>query len=490
MDKEKQIDEVVEKEKTQEEGVNEEKEETVKNPEEDKKEFIEDIEKLFSYLGNVKGTVVNCVVANEINDSSFFQKQEKESLKEGQKIYCLTEENGFWEFMQKYRNTRIQLYMLVTVGLGTVEKSQLDHLAISLNHLLGMETEDIAPDYGCSFTELRLQLNLTECVIKKETFAGTTDLDAIGYNKEQLDILRKLLWKEYIQLREPLLEWLLRLNETCDYPISICAGEALSEFSVIDFGYVYEHIIKQMLRRDTISNTGCLSRILLKTGGIKKYEANVAELVNNILDRRRSNFCISAMTYYLNFPEMIPQEKIDNMLKVVIKSEREGRKLFQNIIVLLRKYPIFASIFYRNVMEIYDEQGRYSDRKRVCEKVLSGLRLETYVLWTGSPKLMLIEELNDKRTREETTRLWRDIWQRKEMRMKLCDILDNYFGIGKNYVNFCTKYMYLFFRTLSFSGQKTDFDNMMLYLERSIYGEKSRIKEELKKYLIELRDSR
>lgn len=445
--------------------------------------FINEV--LSSLMGNSRFSG-NLVIANTISESSFF-KSPTESKGAEEKIYCLTEPGELHKFMEQKKDSMLKLYLLVLAGVRIVEKNELDSQALILASYLDTgEEKAFSGDRELPLSSITEQLNAREYVIEKNTPAGKTKAEAIGYTEEQAAKIRNILWKEYLFLRRPMTEWLLQVSKQSGFSASFLASEGLAKLCALDFSYAQDQVLNVLEKGKSIREIGCLAEILLEIAKHPGTQNYAVHLVKNWTRRNYSNAWLAGLTCYVREPSTADARILHERLCTTLTGENPyGQKtVIWYLGTLLHNNSVFGEMLYDAIAEAFSDADFEENKERISLNVLSLMLEEIYRAGKRTPKLVLIDLLNEDSIRKKALSMWRHVWKNYELRHLTQDLLDYYF----EKISTTGEYMKLFFRMLAYTRVKADFDNTIIYLEHPGAGRKTR--EFLKNWLLELKKTR
>ena len=437
--------------------------EKLKNLNTPSEETIRNVKELFREF---EGQNINIVLADTIQDSSFFSdiKDTGEEKPEAEQEYCLTQEEDFLKFMDDKRNSCLKLYLLMLLGVRVIEINNLNHYTEQIKRCIRWNEEESTEDTDLPFSKVCRLLGVRQMGIQKRTQAGMMIQEAIGYTENDIRILRDLFWGNYMNLREPLIRWLAEVNEGKQYPGAVLAGMGLADFARIDFAFIYDRVVVSENKFYSEAQIYCMKRIMENAWKEERYRNNVKHLLHHWLDQDRSQSWLVSLVCYLSDANMVDKEKLKKCLEKKIEIFAIEQKWAGILILTAHQNPVLCSILYDAMAELYAKAESRTKKERICLQFLSMLFVENCYVSEKKGNLVLLKLMEDKECVRKQRPMMLLIWRNLEYRRLLQGILDRYFSnLPMEYDEVNLKN---FFMMLAFTGQKSDFENMMVYLKR------------------------
>lgn len=431
----------------------------------------------------LEGQKINIVFANTINDSSFFQSADPKDQDKttGKREYCLTEESDLCSFMQKKKNSYLRLYFLMLIGLRVVEVRQSEQYIEELNKYIGWDDEQVMEDVDMPFSEVCSVLSVRSIEIQKQTRSGHIVYEAIGYTEEQVYKIRTAFWKNYVNLRQPLIRWLIQLNDEQQYPSAVLAGKGLADLAQIDFSYLYEWVIFQGDTIHKLSQINCLARIMEYAWKTEKYRGNAQQILKDWMEQIGSKAWIVSLLCSLSEPDMVDQKDMRDCLKRRLDQFFMEQDWAGFLILKVHQERKLCHMIYDALAECFMESRGNTEKEMVCLQFLSLLLSECCLIPKTGAELTLLQVFQEQRRREVQSPMLCWLWRHRGYRNVLESILDQYLerlpeGYGETYLR-------MFIRMLAFTGERIDFENMEVYLQHSVNYKKLRSKQRLYQWL-------
>lgn len=423
-----------------------------------------------------EGQNINIVLANTIQNSSFFRSmeyKEKENLEDEQK-YCLIRDEDFLMFVKKRKNSCLKLYLFMLIGIRVIEINKLNEYMEQMKLCIGWTEEQILEDMELPFSKVCCLLGVDRVEIRKNTKAGIIIQEAIGYNEEEIKILRRIFWENYVNLREPLIKWLTGINEGKQYPGAVLAGIGLAELAQIDFAFLYDRIEKQVKKIYTVQQISCIARIMKNAWEIDAYRENIVNMLHNWMEQEKSQAWIISLICWISNSSMVERSKLQKCLKKKIEIFSIEQNWAGFLVLKAHQSLELCHLLYDSIADFYIEAENRIERELVCLQYLSILYMESCLISEKGESLAFIQVLGEKECREKQKPMMLFIWRILEYRRFFQSILDKYLiGIPVDYDETCLKKLFMM---LAFTGQKNDFENMEVYLKRKTGYEKHNIK--------------
>lgn len=437
------------------------------------------MQNLKEIIQELEGQNINIVFANTIQDSSFFQGAEyerKEELDDEQR-YCLTQNEDFLLFMQDKKNSCLKIYLLMLIGVRVIEIRNLNSYMEQMKICIGWKEDQVLEDMELPFSRICRLLGVGQVEIRKHTQAGMIIQEAIGYNEEEIRILRRIFWENYMNLREPLIKWLTEINESKQYPGAVLAGVGLAAFAQIDFWYLYDKMVMQGKRNLSTGQIHCMARIMKNAWEIDRYRENVVYILRNWMEQEKSQVWLVSLVCWLLDTSMVERSKLQKCLKRKVEIFSPEQNWAGFLILKVHHSLELCILLYDVLAELYLEAKNKMEKEQVCLQFLSMLYMECCLISEKRENLAFILVLGQKECRERQKPMMLLIWRTLEYRRFLQSVLDKYlFEVSVEYGETGLK---KFFMMLAFTGQKQDFENMEVYLKRKTQYGKYDIKMQL-----------
>ena len=435
----------------------------LKNLNSPNEEILQDLKELFQ---EQECQNLNIVIANTIQDSSFFQNQNNQEMKhpKDEKNYCLTQEKDFLLFMHDKKNSCLKLYLLMLLGVRVIETNKLNYYTEQLKLCIGWNEEDPMEDTDLPSSKVCHMLGVEQFEIEKRTQAGMMALEAIGYTEENIRILRKIFWRNYVNLREPLIQWLTKVNDGNQYPGAVLAGMGLADFAQLDFAFIYDRLIVWEKKMHSEAQISCITRIMKNAWMTEHYRDNISHLLQHWLEQNKSLGWLVSLTCYVSDSAMVDAGKLQKCLKNKIEIFSLEQKWAGFLILKAHQSPVLCNILYNALAELYTNAESKVEKEQICLQFLTMLFVESYFVSEKGKDLVFIQLLTNKECAKKQKPMLFLLLKTLEYRRLLQSILDRYFSILPK--AFDKSALKNFIILLAFTGQKTDFENMIVYLKR------------------------
>ena len=288
--------------------------------------------------------------------------------------------------------------------------------------------------------------------------------EAIGYTEENVRKLRKIFWRNYVSLRAPLIQWLAEVNEGKQYPGAVLAGIGLADFAQIDFAFIYDRVIAMGTDIHSEAQVYCMARIMENTWEIERYRNNVRHLLHHWMEQSKSQAWLISLVCYLSNINMVDRDKLQKCLKRKIEIFSIEQRWAGFLILKAHQNLELCRILYDALAELYVRAESKVEKKQVCLQFLTMLFVEGCVVSEKGGDLVFVQALRGKERVEKQKPMMLLIWRTLEYRRLLQNILDGYFSDLRT--GFDENNLKNFIMMLAFTGRKTDFENMEVYLMR------------------------
>ncbi len=307
------------------------------------------------------------------------------------------------------------------------------------------------------------------------TIAGKISINCIKFSDENIaSTIRTKIWNDYIYFREPILDWLFDILTTnikgkLEYQII----KALAEVSKLNISFAMENIIQRIAKLNHGESIKYLSNILEYLIKDSDYAWNIEELLMNWLRNRKTilwrvsyqlyneKFCEEYVNLLQNKLEEIIDEDLNEYFNLMKSRDIEipfSSKGF--LIYPARNNKAAQTFLIQNLNRLYN--CKEIRRKDFISYFLVLFRNDFYLEFSKNYHLLFAEEDNQSDLREILVY----VWQHKSYRTYLNIILKAYLEeIEKN--KFSWEYMKRFFLTIAFTGSKSDFENIIYFLENN-----------------------
>lgn len=297
------------------------------------------------------------------------------------------------------------------------------------------------------------------------------------YSKRVLECV----WKEYIFLREKIIEWLAKYISDQNYSKAIRAIKALALFAQVDFDYFCRKVITKLFSRKDLLSDFAIAQIMLQVYQNEKYQDNIEKAYMHWTKMDNIHYLFTAL--------MIGVANKWNQGKMEIAVERYIDRLIWDIRSCtteeyISNLPAFfaigqrTAVYFKAITEVLHEKLKmYQGRKHRLERVCIGISFLLLLSEDNNQsnidfknaekhkemifvKMCLISNDTTMKVRE----LWRLIWTDRELHGTTKAFIEQYLyqygGCNQQQIAYLKKFLY------SFQTTETERNNMDYFLKR------------------------
>lgn len=434
-------------------------------------------EDLYDILSKIVG-IKNVVIANEIHGSSFFESGEATETED--KMLCLNLDDmaKLEAFFQYYKNkNNIIFYYIVSIAcLGAIEKTQLDNVSRKLITYINSDTEEIVTGYNYTLSRLTQQLGLKELMLIKIRRNSEQKVEGIGYEEHKLKKLRNILWKEYVQLRKPMMDWLIDLYmHSHDETIILWSRKAILDYTEIDGNYICEYVERKISNWEHVSNLKFLCSLMLKLHQIDDVRMQTEGILNSWVKQHNRKLWLVSFSCFIDLGNAgVNETDLDEAIQECFTGSTDtdnNQQISKYLLSEMRRQNKAKELVYRNFRAVYDSAAGKLEKERCCLNLLLLLLWDTIYCAGASSTNTVVYSLHEAEWRKLLSPVFYDIWSNADSRAILSDITDHLF----QHLNTCdadtVNILKPFFQMLAFNRSKICYENVIVYLNRPV-GEK------------------
>lgn len=458
-----------------------------------------------------KNEYQNCIIlqgefSNTILNKGCISGGISQNVKDGasdeEQPYHFSEEEEIHRLLMKHKGEKERLDFLCLVFLEIIPLSLLAEIRQELRKTLFVGEQGTETGWNPLFSsldeELR-RLGIQRVYAVRKGANGKKEMECLMF-QEGLCVkdMGKVVWKHYLDLRAPILEWLLELKkkkevvQTLFYQIS----EAFARIMEYDVPFAMETVFPRLVQEGGYRDRDILVYSLKALMKERNYGQELnQELVTGI--KRQDSF-LWQVSYRLYDHEKLyefQQETEQEMVRVLEKDMKAFGELTWEPNARWRDHVDFYPAYYnREVEQLFLESilSLFSKCVKQKERTLFGY----YFCWLfredfnkeGYPRyqLMLLACLKRKEIRNRAREMYVSIWRSGRFRRLLAQVLRLHFQELEN-ARRSWEYMKDYFKTVAFTGVKADFEDTIRCLEAMSGGkERSKTAEEIRNWLCEL----
>lgn len=287
--------------------------------------------------------------------------------------------------------------------------------------------------------------------------------------------VKHMIWVDYPVIRNYIVQWMFEIVQSKEFRTSILCqvGEAFQDLASLDYNYTKTEIINVLLKRRKGIDYFLLSKIMQKLLETSKYKDNAINLMKHWCTS--GNIQQKSLVYSLyrgNRDEDAANYIRKSMKNIIRKELHDGKLIFDETsrlkdVIFSKAHNINLRILQENddVTVLYAQAMMevFQDLSHMEKKVFGFYFCYIFLLdffYVGYPKyqMLLIKMAQEKETRKIILPLYCYVWEKKVFRDSMGETLDLHLTRLWEGDHDWT-YTNSFFRTLSFTGKKSDFDN-------------------------------
>lgn len=447
---------------------------TIMNMEHEKKEFEEE-HNIYHIHYNINGDA-------QINAGEIYGNMSQENQNASHKVINSMDDVQNILGMEK---TVDEFQMLIVLCILTIVPE--NHFITLVNELKGCwdqnTEEDIKTVSPYVSTQDILKLGAEKVVANFYDESGKSEVSCFHLkNPEIADGVKRIIWVDYPVIRNYVVQWMFQIVQINRFRNLILSqvGEAFQDLASMDYNFTKMEIINVLVKRGKNDDYYFLSRIIEKLLETDTYKKNAIHLMKYWCTSGNQKQRTMVYSLYNENRDIMAASCIQDSIKDVIQKEiSEGRVLYDetgkvaDVIFLRTKNINFrtfqengdaAVLFARAIMEIFN------DCTQVQKRILGFYFCHIFLLdffYEGYPRyqMMFIKLMQEKEMRKTIIPLYRYVWRKKVFRDVLEETLNHYLDqLWKKNQDWV--YSKAFFRTLSFTGEKKDFENTVKMLRK------------------------
>lgn len=297
--------------------------------------------------------------------------------------------------------------------------------------------------------------------------------------------VKHMIWVDYPVIRNYIVQWMFQIVQMKEFRNLILSqvGEAFQDLASLDYNFTKTEIINVLLKRGKSNDYYFLNRIMERLLETKKYKENAINLMKHWCTSGNTQQKTMVYSLYHENRDKNAADYIRKSMKDIIQRElHDGELIYDETsrlkdVIFSRSYNINLRILQENddVTVLYAQalMGVFQNSTHMEKKVFGFYFCYIFMLdffYVGYPRyqMLLVKLMYEKETRQTILPLYRYVWEKKVFRDIMGEIL-NFHLVQLWEENHDWTYTNSFFRTLSFSGKKKDFDNteqMLFKMER------------------------
>lgn len=301
-------------------------------------------------------------------------------------------------------------------------------------------------------------------------------------NPEIADGVKRIIWVDYPVIRNYVVQWMFQIVKVNRFRNLILSqvGEAFQDLASMDYNFTKMEIINVLVKRGKNDDYYFLSKIMEKLLETELYKKNAIYLMKYWCTSGNRKQRTMVYSLFKKSRDKMASQCIQDSMKDVIKKEISEGKVFYDetdrvadVIFLQTKNINFrtfqenhdsAVLFAQAIMEIFH------DCTPVQKRIFGFYFCHIFMLdffYEGYPRyqMMFIKLMQEKEMRKTMVPLYRYVWSKKVFRDVLEETLNYYLDqLWKR--NRDWEYAKAFFRSLSFTGEKKDFEQMVRILRK------------------------
>lgn len=415
--------------------------------------------------------------------------------------YHFSEEEEIHRLLRNHKDEKERLDFLCLVFLEIIPLSLLGKIREDLRSALGAAKQEEGGGntvFSSLDGELR-RLGMQRVKAMRKGAGARKEMECLMFQEELCaKDMGRVVWKDYLDLRTPILEWLLEIKKKKDVVQTLFyqIAEAFARIMEYDFPFAMETVFPRLVReggyRDRDILVYCLKALMKR----RDYGQELnRELSNGI--KRKDSFLwqVSYRLYDHQKPYGFQQETEQEMVWALEKDMRTFGELTWEPRARWRDNVDFYPAYYnREVERLFLESilALFSRCSKQRERTLFGY----YFCWLfredfnkeGYPgyQLMLLACLREKEIRNRAREMYVSIWRSSRFRRLLAQVLRLHFQELEK-AQRPWEYMKDYFKTVAFTGVKADFEDTVRCLESMGQGkEPSKTAGEIRNWLCEL----
>lgn len=382
-------------------------------------------------------------------------------------------------------NTVDEFQMLIVLCVLTIVPD--NHFITLVNELkkcwgqsTGEEIRTVSPYLS---TQDILKLGAEKVVVSFYDESGKSEINCYHLKNTVIaDGVKQIIWVDYPVIRNYVLQWMFQIVRMNVFRNLILnqVGEAFQELALKDYNFTKMQIINVFMKRGKSDDYYFLRKIMEKFLESDIYKKNAIHLMKHWCASGNQKQRNMVYSLYKKGRDDAAAESIQKSLIDIIEKELcNGKILFdetggvadvlfsqtRNINFRTLQENCDAAVLYvQALIEIFDTCTNF--QKKVFGFYFCHIFLLDF-FYEGYPRyqMMFISMMKEKEIRELLLPLYHYVWRKKVYRHVLEETLNYYLEqLGEK--GYDWTYTKAFFRSLSFTGEKTDFDNTVKMLNK------------------------
>lgn len=321
---------------------------------------------------------------------------------------------------------------------------------------------------------------------------GPVESDFLGFVKpEYRGRILECVWKEFLFLREKLVQWLKSYVFCGNYTKISRAVEALSQLAKLDFYYFDKNVVPFFLKEKQIMTDYAVAQIMIRAYEAEQYQHNIESQVKHWATLGNLHYSLTALmvcgmgNWNRNEVELV----VDAYMKYTVEELQGSRQkgYLDNLSALFEIGGRKAVYFKAVVSALYERLNACKGRKRREERI--GIGLIFFILLQLDYDQSNIDVTNAKNHKDmifvkmcfiknETTpkllELWKFIWNSREFRKYTQKFLEMYLyqygGCGQEQIRYLKQFLY------SFQESEAERKEMEFFLRKITFQMKRPVK--------------
>lgn len=374
--------------------------------------------------------------------------------------------------------TEDEFQMLIVLSILTIVPE--NHFISLVNELKRCWMKDTAENVTTvsPYTSVQEILKLGAKQVRVNFYDESGESEVICFHLKSPEIaagVKQMIWVDYPVIRKYVVQWMFQIVEMDGFRNLILkqVGEAFQDLASMDYNFTKTEIIRVLKKRGKNDDYYFLNKIMERLLETDTYKENALNLMKHwcktgnekqksmVYGLYQENRDRTVAQYIQGSMKDIIQEEIDNG-KLIYKATGELKTVLfskkRNInFRMLQENDDAAILYAKALMEVFDEST--PAKKRIFGFYFCHIFMLDF-FYEGYPEyqMMFIRLMQEKEIRKTVLPLYRYVWKRKVYRDNISEVLKYYLAeLGKKGHNWT--YAKGFFRSLSFTGEKSDFEN-------------------------------
>ncbi len=435
---------------------------TIMNMENEKTEFEKE-HNIYHIHYNINGDAQ--INAGEIYGNMSQEKNTLKNMDDVQKIFGM--EQTVDEFQM----------LIVLCILTIVPDNHFIALVNELKKCWTQETEDNIKTVSpyISVQEI-IKLGAEKVVASFYDESGKSEVSCFHLKNPEIAAgVKQMIWVDYPVIRNFVVQWMFQIVRMKGFRNLILSqvGEAFQDLASMDYNFTKIEIIGALVKRGKNDDYYFLNKIMEKLLETDTYKENAINLMKHWCTSGNEQQRTMVYSLYQENRDKKAAYYIQNSMKNIIQKELSNGELFydetdrledvvfsktQNVnFRVLQENDDAATLYAKALMEVFEDCTVV--KKRIFGFYFCHIFLLDF-FYEGYPRyqMMFIKLMQEKENRKILLPLYHYVWKKKVFRDIMSEML-NYYLIQLWKKNLDWTYAKGFFRSLSFTGEKSDFDN-------------------------------